>query len=269
MWIRKLPLLPTLVTLLCVVIMFGLGIWQLERKTQKDSRLMQIQERQSNRPYKLEELLVERGLTINSNANPSLTQSLDIQDFPVSFIGTAQPENLFFIDNKMVSGRTGYQVVVPVICLDGDIVIANLGWLRGTGIRGKLPAVSHELRSALTERSKQFSGVVSYPSINAMVSETNADFGQFPALLQQIDMAQITQHLRAAGLLRQGKLYPFIVNLTPEADSEFVRNWQPVVMSPDKHLGYAVQWFGLGIAALTIYLLSLMKLFQTKNNKEN
>jgi cytochrome oxidase assembly protein ShyY1 len=40
-------------------------------------------------------------------------------------------------------------------------------------------------------------------------------------------------------------------------------------MSPDKHLGYAVQWFGLGIAALTIYLLSLMKLFNTKNNKEN
>ncbi len=267
MWIRKLPLLPTLVTLLCVVIMFGLGIWQLERKTQKDIRLMQIKERQSNRPYKLEELLVEPGLT--SNANPSFTKSADIQDFPVSFIGTAQLENLFFIDNKMVSGRTGYHVVVPVISLNGDIVIANLGWLRGTGIRGNLPAVSHKLRSALTERSKQFSGVVSYPSINTMVSETNAAFGQFPALLQQIDMAQITQHLRAAGLLRQGKLYPFIVNLRPEEDSEFVRNWQPVVMSPDKHLGYAVQWFGLGIAALTIYLLSLMKLFQTKNNKEN
>jgi surfeit locus 1 family protein len=42
MWIRKLPILPTLITLLCVVIMFGLGIWQLERKAEKDERLLQI-----------------------------------------------------------------------------------------------------------------------------------------------------------------------------------------------------------------------------------
>jgi cytochrome oxidase assembly protein ShyY1 len=82
-------------------------------------------------------------------------------------------------------------------------------------------------------------------------------------------VAQIQPHLSAMGFLQSGKLFPFVVNLAPEPNSEFVRNWQPVVMSPEKHLGYAVQWFGLGIAALTIYLLSLMKLFKTKNNKEN
>lgn len=272
MWIRKLPLLPTIVTLLCVVIMFGLGIWQLERKAQKDVRLMQIEERQSSRPYKLEELSLKRSVNINNsdiNNNTSYTKNLDIQDVPLSFVGTAQMENLFFIDNKIVSGKTGYQVVIPVATLDNDIILANLGWLRGSGLRGQLPSVSDKLKDELTERSMQFTGVVSFPSINPMVSETNRAFGQFPALLQQTDMVQMKQHLNAAGLLRQGKLYPFIVNLTPEESSEFVRNWQPVVMSPEKHLGYAVQWFGLGIAALTIYILSLMKLFQTKNNKEN
>jgi len=269
MWIRKLPLLPTIVTLLCVVIMFGLGIWQLERKAQKDIRLLQIEKRQSNRPYKLNELLLRKDMSSAAQNQPDNTNNADIQDFPVSFMGTAQLENLFFIDNKIVSGRTGYQVVLPVVTLDGDIVLANLGWLRGSGIRGQLPPVSDKLKEAYDGRSEQFTGVVSYPSINTMVSETNSAFGQFPALLQQTDMTQIKQHLVAAGLLSQAKLYPFIVNLTPEEDSEFVRNWQPVVMSPEKHLGYAVQWFGLGIAALTIYLLSLMKLFQTKNNKEN
>lgn len=273
MWIRKLPILPTIVTLLCVVIMFGLGIWQLERKSQKDIRLTQIEERQAKSPYTLEELLFERGTdnsaSNNVSNNTSYSKSLAIQDFPVSFVGTAQMENLFFIDNKIVSGRTGYQVVIPIATLDNDIVLANLGWLRGNGIRGQLPSVSEKLRSELTERSTKFTGVVSYPSINAMVSETNAAFGQFPVLLQQTDMEQMQQHLHAAGLLNQTKLYPFIVNLAPEESSEFVRNWQPVVMSPEKHLGYAVQWFGLGIAALTIYLLSLMKQFQTKNNKEN
>ena len=57
MWIRKLPILPTIITLLCVVIMFALGIWQLERKAQKDTRLAQIIERQSSRHDNLSALL--------------------------------------------------------------------------------------------------------------------------------------------------------------------------------------------------------------------
>lgn len=260
MWIRKLPILPTIITLLCVVIMFGLGIWQLERKAEKDIRLAQINERQSNRPYKLFELLLEQTIS-NKDA--------DIQDFPVSFSGTAQMDSLFFIDNKIVSGKTGYQLVVPVMTIAGDIVLTNFGWLRGNVRRGQLPSLTSQVTALFSNQSQQFTGVVSYPSINTMVSETNIAFGEFPALLQQIDIRQIKQHLTATGFLTSGKLFPFVVNLSPQPNSEFVRNWQPVVMSPDKHLGYAVQWFGLGIAALTIYLLSLMKLFNTKNNKEN
>jgi cytochrome oxidase assembly protein ShyY1 len=164
---------------------------------------------------------------------------------------------------------TGYQLVVPVMTIAGDIVLTNFGWLRGNAIRGQLPSLTSPVTALFSNQSQQFTGVVSYPSINTMVSETNIAFGKFPALLQQIDVTQIKQHLSATGILTSGKLFPFVVNLSPQPNSEFVRNWQPVVMSPDKHLGYAVQWFGLGIAALTIYLLSLMKLFNTKNNKEN
>jgi len=260
MWIRKLPILPTIITLLCVVIMFGLGIWQLERKAQKDTRLAQISERQSNRPYKLTELLRQQ--------TTSNTSDVDIQDFPLSFSGTAQMDSLFYIDNKIVAGKIGYQLVVPVMTTAGDIILTNFGWLRGSGIRGQLPQLTAEVRALFEDQSRQFTGVVSYPSINRMVSETNILFGQFPVLLQQIDVTQIQQHLSATGLLQAREFFPFVVNLAPEPNSEFVRNWQPVVMSPEKHLGYAVQWFGLGIAALSIYLLSLMKLFKTKNNKE-
>jgi cytochrome oxidase assembly protein ShyY1 len=241
--------------------MFGLGIWQLERKAQKDIRLVQISERQSNRPYELSELLLAQSVSDNSDVN--------IQDFPVSFDGTAQMDSLFFIDNKIESGRAGYQLVVPVVTMAGDIVLTNFGWLRGNGIRGQLPQVSAEVRALVSSQSLQFSGIVSYPSINRMVSETNTAFGQFPVLLQQIDVIQIQRHLSTTGFLQSAELFPFVVNLEPEPNSEFIRNWQPVVMSPEKHLGYAVQWFGLAIAALTIYLLSLMKLFKTKNNKEN
>ena len=263
MWFRKLPILPTLITLLCVVIMFGLGIWQLERKADKDLRLAQIAERQSNQPYKLSELMAELTPKGQTDGMP------DIQDFPVSFMGKAHIDKLFYIDNKIVAGKAGFQVVVPIETLNNGVLLANLGWLRGNGIRGDLTPLPEQLVALYANEVTQFNGVVSYPSINKMVSETNTAFGQFPALLQQIDLVQIQQHLHTSTVLNTKNLYPFIINLAPEASSEFTRNWQPVVMSPEKHLGYAAQWFGLGIAALTIYLLSLMKLFQTKNNKEN
>ncbi|WP_412971635.1 SURF1 family protein [Glaciecola sp. MF2-115] len=261
MWIRKLPILPTLITLLCVVIMFGLGIWQLERKAEKDERLLQIAERQLSQPYSLEEIIAN--LPRNSNAS----SVIDIQDFPVSFTGLADLDKVFFIDNKIVNGKTGYHVVIPITTSSGTTVLANFGWLRGNGIRGELPNLPIELHDYEVAKM-QFSGVVSMPSINQMVTETNKKFGEFPALLQQIDLTQIEKHLSALAFHPSGRTYPFVVNLNPDPNTEFVRNWQAVVMSPEKHLGYAAQWFGLGIAALTIYLLSLMKLTHTKNNKE-
>lgn len=261
MWIRKLPLIPTIITLLCVVIMFGLGIWQLERKAEKDSRLDQMQERESSRPYNLSELneLYYSGLEYDTN----------IQDFPVEFNGIASLDTLFFIDNKIHEGQIGYQVVLPIQIIDGDYILANLGWLRGNGIRGELPNLPKKEQTELSNKNVAFRGVVHYPSNNTMVTETNSQYGSFPALLQQIDLEKMERHLKSSLLNSNSKLYPFIVNIAPDQNSELVRNWQSVVMSPEKHLGYAAQWFGLGIAALTIFLLSLLKQLQTKNNKEN
>jgi surfeit locus 1 family protein len=37
-----------------------------------------------------------------------------------------------------------------------------------------------------------------------------------------------------------------------EADG-YLRDWRPTVMTPDQHLGYAVQWFALAVALVVIY----------------
>ena len=273
MWFRKLPIIPTLITLVCVVIMFGLGFWQLERKAEKDSRLDQIAERQSGQAYSLSELM------LLANAQSEYSQSEDIQDYPVQVTGEADLNRLFYIDNKINEGRVGFEVVIPVRVdtqltprvpseanlYEQTYILVNLGWIRGSGIRGELPAISETDLSLISGTNTLFRGVVKYPSNNAMVSETNKAFGDFPALLQQLDLTRAAEHLQ---LSSDKRLLPFIINIDKNPQTEFVREWQPVVMAPEKHLGYAAQWFGLGIAALTIYLLSLMKLLHSKNNKE-
>jgi cytochrome oxidase assembly protein ShyY1 len=77
-----------------------------------------------------------------------------------------------------------------------------------------------------------------------LITETNTQSWVFPALVQQIDFADLSQRLNR-------DLLPYVIQLTTD-DVAFVRDFRPVVMSPEKHLGYAVQWFGLAVAAAAI-----------------
>jgi len=47
--------------------------------------------------------------------------------------------------------------------------------------------------------------------------------------------------------------------LDPDAADGFARAWQPQVMTPEKHIAYAVQWFGLAIALFIIYIVVNLK----------
>jgi cytochrome oxidase assembly protein ShyY1 len=224
------PIVPTAIAVICVIAMTGLGLWQLDRQAQKEIRLAQLEERKQNHPHSIDELL-------------SLETS--IQDFPSQLSGRLLSDKLFYIDNKIYQGQVGFDVIAPLQTERG-VVMLNLGWLKSLGSRDLLPTQQIEL-------SNYYFGVVSYPSDNKMIVETNTSATQFPILLQQIDLSIMQTALDM-------QILDFVVNVDPNPASGYVREWTPVVMAPEKHLGYAIQWFGLAIACLTIYLLSLIKL---------
>jgi cytochrome oxidase assembly protein ShyY1 len=221
------PYIATVIAFLAIVIMLGLGFWQLERKAQKEARLDNIQLAQSSASIRLND--------ISTNIN-------EYQDYSVSMEG--EPLNsLIFIDNKLVQGRAGFHVIVPYRT-DIGLVLVNLGWTPSTAIRGELPSLSLDLQSKVT-------GIVYLPMLNTLISETNTDYANFPVLLQQVDLQEIEKHLGESVL-------PAVIRMNTES-SDFVRDWQAITMKPEKHLAYAIQWFGLAIAALTVFLLTFLK----------
>jgi cytochrome oxidase assembly protein ShyY1 len=228
---NKLSILLTIIAIACIVIMFFLGFWQLDRKHQKEQRLSQIEQRQDANAF----------LVSDVANNPQ-----DFIDFPVVVTGELS-EQTFFIDNRLKNGVAGYEVLAPVSTNYG-IVLLNLGWVPGTGNRAELPRV-------LLPNKNEFIGALYVPSDNVMISETNFNYGRFPVLMQQIDFAEIQKHLGEDVL-------PFTIRLEADPEANFIRDWQVVVMAPERHLGYAIQWFGLGIAALTIFLLTILKSMQ-------
>jgi len=50
------------------------------------------------------------------------------------------------------------------------------------------------------------------------------------------------------------ELYPFTLLMDPNISYGFIRDWQPVVMKPEKHLGYAFQWFALAGTLMIIFI---------------
>ncbi len=235
---RSFPIVTTIVTFAAIVTMAGLGFWQLDRKAQKEQRLIQIDSAKGQSALPL------------SKVKNSVEE---YQDFVVSASGVLINKP-FYIDNKLIDGVAGYHVIYPFETNFGTVMV-NHGWIKGTGNRTQIPTVPFNDR-------KNIEGVVYIPANNGLISETNKDYGSFPAVLQQVDLIEVEKHL-------DRQVLPFIIRLHPTEESLYQRNWQVITMSPEKHLGYAIQWFGLAVAALTIYLLSVLGWMKAPNPVNN
>jgi len=226
----KALLIPTIVVFIAVVIMLRLGIWQLERSEYKQQRLLQIEQRQQLKSFTLSDV-------INTQQ--------DVRDLPITVQGKVLSTHLLLLDNRIFKGQVGYEVVLPVLTNQG-ILLTNLGWVKAGRYRDQLPVIS------LHTIGPEFSGILSKPGLNPMVKETTNNTQAWPRVIQQIDLELIDQWFPQ-------KVLPFTL-LAAEGSTDFEHNWQPVVMPPEKHIAYAVQWFGLALACALVYLFAIIKI---------
>ncbi|MDO6566834.1 SURF1 family protein [Alteromonas sp. 1_MG-2023] len=226
--VRASKLIAIVITSLCVMAMCSLGFWQLDRMAQKQQRIASITEKQGKESVSLIDAL--------SMKEP--------EDRVVTFEGTPNGDKVLLLDNQIHEQRVGYDVLAPVQTNAGWVLV-NYGWLPAPDLSRSLPAVK------ISHHSQQFEGVVSQPSHNPLVKETLTSASRFPARIQQISISTASELLSL-------NLLPYVVVLTAKNDL-FVRRYNSVVMPPEKHLGYAIQWFGLAIAAALIGGFAIMK----------
>lgn len=224
------PIIATLVTLAAVVIMFALGLWQLDRAEHKERRLVQIEQRQQDAPVTLSTLLAIDG---------------DNRDIGFTARGYLLSEHIFLLDNRIHQGRVGYQVLAPLETQSG-LLMVNFGWVPAGKTRQDLPDI--QLPSDLIE----VYGIVAIPENNPMITETATPGQSWPVVIQQTDMLVFNSFLDQS-----------VLNFVMLADEEnpvgFIRDWQPVVMPPEKHIAYAIQWFGLALACMVVFIFAFKK----------
>ncbi|MBN8887010.1 MAG: SURF1 family protein [Rudaea sp.] len=149
-------------------------------------------------------------------------------------------------DEQIRDGKRGVEAYAAFVPSGGgDVLLVDRGWIAWSHERGTQPALPPlpSGEATLAGVYAPFPGNGIRVGGNALVRQTT-----WPKLTLAIDAQEI-----AADLDRP--LLPRVLLLDADAASGFVRAWTPSVMPPERHRGYAVQWFAFVIAAIAIFVL--------------
>ncbi|TAL65122.1 MAG: SURF1 family protein [Legionella sp.] len=225
-----------MLTALFLGLFINLGIWQLQRAEEK--RLMvaaqATQEKQKATVWTGTEEL------------PSAYKNIRLK-------GHYLPE-IFFLDNQHQQHQWGYNVLSPLKLADGNVVIIDRGWVAGDPSRKVLPKVN------FPQGFLNLQGSVYYPSAKQWVLGPEMEKKENKVMvIERIDVKLLSQIL-------QKKVYPFIIRLDKQDPYGFVREWKIVSMSPERHLGYALQWFAMALVILIIFVALNLKKHDEKKD---
>ena len=152
--------------------------------------------------------------------------------------GTFVAVDTLFLDNKVMHGSAGYQVVTPLKLESGGMhVLINRGWV-AAGDRSRLPDVP------TPEGVQTVEGVAVVPST------------RFLELAPEAKSGSLRQNLV---LLREEKrlglgLQPFVIEQTSDARDGLVRAWERPDSGVERHRSYALQWYSFAALAAVLYV---------------
>jgi surfeit locus 1 family protein len=166
--------------------------------------------------------------------------------------GHYDPARQVLLDNMpSQAGKPGFRVLTPLVRAGHDkLLLVDRGWVPLGSTRQDLPAVfvSPEPRTV----AGRLDGLPQ-PGVRVGTAGAPGDTS-WPRVLNFPRQQDLEQVLGAPIESR-------ILLLDPAAPNGYERVWRPALgFGPERHLGYAIQWFALSIATLIGFLaLSLQR----------
>ncbi len=221
----------SLLALAGLVLFVSLGRWQLDRAEEKGALLEAFargEERVQDLPAGL--------------APVARYQRLRAQ-------GRYDPARQFLLDNMTYDGRAGYRVLTPLELPDGRILVVDRGFVPGSGDRRRLPEIG------VQDTPREVTGRADTLPRPGIELEAPASSG-WPRIVSFPRIEQL-----GADLGRP--VFPQVLLLDPDRPDGYVREWAPATLGPQRHIGYAVQWFCF---AAVVCILWVVLSFRSKES---
>jgi surfeit locus 1 family protein len=222
---RRSLLWPTLWSVFGLLLLLGLGTWQVERLHWKEG------------------LIAERNAMLAAAPVP-LPESLDearaLEFHPVRAEGEFLNEHELYLNAQSLKGDQGFHIVTPFRLTDGKIVLID---------RGFVPTVRKDPASRAAGQiagTTALTGLLRLPEppgyfTPANEPQKNSWFSiDLPAMAQAADV---------------GAALPYYVDAdkTPNQGG-WPQGGQTITDLPNDHLQYAITWYALAVALVAIYI---------------
>ena len=201
---------------------FSLGVWQVNRANEKIEILENYDTLLLSTPLSLD----------NDHKNWQ----------PVKTSGTFE-DFIIYEDNAILDGKAGYKIYHLFKNSDNSYIFIHRGFVERNKIKNNLPEVE------VPEGIKNLEGKVLKRTNNAFIQNIQESDSR---IIQEFDLSYLKER---HSLLKNKEIYEYLFNLQAENEMKFSAIEKPVNMSSSKHIGYAIQWFGLcaALIILTIY----------------
>jgi surfeit locus 1 family protein len=227
----------TVFTVVCLVILIGLGVWQLDRKVWKENLIASLTERLAKPPQDMPPREDWPRLTAQADEFRRVA-------FPAEFI--AGEEALVYSAGsalrKDIKGP-GYWVFAPARLPGGSVVVINRGFvpLDRKDPATRAPGAPHGIVDIV--------GVLRWPEQRGLFT---------PADDVKADVWYLRDTQAMADAKKWSAAAPFYIDQeAPVPPGGLPLPGRLEVHLPDNHLQYAITWFGLALALAGVYVVWL------------
>lgn len=212
---------------LLVPLLVTLGVWQLGRADEKRHQ---------------QELVFTRLGMLPITAPGSLD---DMQFRRLRLSGGFETDRYFLLDNQVYRGTPGYWVIASFLADDGRRWLINRGWVEAPRRREQLPEV------AAPRGQLVLVGIV-WP-----------DLGLLPLLVEDVWPNTWPKRVQRMNAARMAHTLDDAAAAEIRLEAGQPGALQPAALQtgagPDRHLGYAAQWFGLALVMIVGYMMFGLK----------
>ena len=207
-----------------VPITISLGLWQIERANEKKVIISNY-----------DKLLVSTPIALQKD------QPLENWQ-PIETVGAYQ-DLVIYEDNAINSGKAGFKVYHLFQNGDGTFIFVHRGFIERNLIKNNLPRIDTPVGK------KNIKGTTLFKQNNTFVKNIEESDIR---IIQEFNTSVLIERFP---ILKDRYLHPFLFNLDVRDADKFQPIEKPVNMTASKHIGYAIQWFGLcaALIILTIY----------------
>lgn len=228
----------TVLVLLVAALCIRLGIWQLDRRAQKQTANAALLERTRQEPVAISAATADSTGLVNRRA---------------SVQGIYDDRRSIILPGRSYRGSPGVLLLTPLLLENAPALLVQRGWVPSAdAVSIDIAAFAVDTPVALTGIIRPFLGADNTLAVRAAHVAPSDTF-------RRVWYAIDEERLRAQFPY---PLMPFRLQLVPEPDTRsaaYPLAQDPLVSDEGPHLGYAIQWFSFALIFLVGWLVLLFR----------